>query len=256
MAAAPTRLESATALLACLLVLVALTIIWGARLSIGRDVYVSVLGAPGMPTAAWFQAALVLVSSGGALVAFSVRGIRVTPPILRVWRPAVSLGWASGFFLIASQVTCTPGCPLPYGPLFTWPDFVHTTSAVVAFAFACWAMLQLTFAPGRHLIAGLSLFSGIAVAIIAATGGIMSLVGWERGIGSRFEFAATTLAIAWLVSLGLAVAVPRSPRPGWLRRRLPSRRPEPAPRPASSLGASGATAEQQTVDGPGLSAPR
>lgn len=40
-------------------VLAALIIIWAARFTITRDLYVSELGATGMPTAKWFQAAHV-----------------------------------------------------------------------------------------------------------------------------------------------------------------------------------------------------
>lgn len=250
------RVDVALALIACVLVVGALVIIWAARFSIGRDVYVSVMGADGMPTEGWFQVALVLVSVGGALVAFTVRGIRIARPILRLWRPAMSLGWASGFFLLASQVTCTPGCPLPYGPLFTWPDFIHTTSAVLAFAFACWAMLQLTFAPGRRMLAVLSLSCGLAVALIAATGGIMSLVGWETGMGSRFEFAATTIAIGWLVSLGVTVAMPNAPLTASRPHVQPSHRPWPAVRRERIPVSSDSTARRRSAGARGLSAPQ
>lgn len=244
------------AVAACVLVLVALTIIWVARLTIARDVYVSVMGATGMPTAGWFQVALVLVSAGGGLIAFAARGIRVSPPILRWWRPSVSLGVASAFFFLASQVTCTPGCPIPYGPSFTWPDFTHTTSAVLAFAFACWAMVQLTCAPGRRMMAALSLCSGIAVALIAGAGGIMSLANWEAGLGSRFEFAATTIAILWLVSLGVVIAVPHSPLPAWRPGTVPFRRRVPALRSMSTRGGRGATAPRRRAGAGGLSAPQ
>lgn len=241
---------------ACLLVLTALAIIWTARLSLGRDVYVSVMGAEGMPTAAWFQAALVLISAGGGLVAFAARGIRVASRVLGWWRPSVSLGLASAFFLLASQVTCTPGCPIPYGPSFTWPDFTHTTAAVLAFAFACWAMVQLTCAPGRRMMAALSLCSGIAVAVIAGAGGIMSLAGWETDLGSRFEFAATTIAILWLVSLGVVIAGQTAPLRGLRPGTEPFRRHAPAPRSGLTREGAGATRSRPGADARGLSVPR
>jgi hypothetical protein len=254
--AAPPGLDAFAAVVACLCGLAGLSIIWAARLSIGRDVYVSVLGATGMPTAAWFQTALVLLSAAGVLIAFAARGIRVSSPVLRWWRPSASLVFASVFFFAASQVTCTPGCPLPYGPDFTWPDFTHTTSAILAFTFACWAMLQLTQAPGRRLMAALSLCCGIAVAIVAGAGGLMSLANWEVGLGSRFELAATTIAILWLVSLGAVIAVPTSPLPGSRAGMVPFRRRVPAPRPGSSRGGRGATAPRRRADAGGLSGPR
>ena len=46
-------------------VVAALVIIWAARLTIPRDLYVSELGAAGMPTARAFQVALVLIVIGG-----------------------------------------------------------------------------------------------------------------------------------------------------------------------------------------------
>src|SRR5690606_1430813 len=50
-----------------LAVLAALTAIWAARLTIPYDVYVSELGADGMPTAAVFETALLLLVAGGFL---------------------------------------------------------------------------------------------------------------------------------------------------------------------------------------------
>lgn len=250
------RLDVASALLACVMVVAALVIIWVARLTIGQDVYVSMLGAQGMPTAQWFQVALVLVSLGGGLVAFAARGIRVPVRVLRAWRPAVSLGLAAGFFMLSSQVTCTPGCPVPYGPLFTWPDFVHTTSAVLAFGFACWGMLQLAFAPGRRMLGALSACSAVAVALVAAAGGILSLANWQIGLGSRLEFVATTIAIAWLVSLSVTLVLPPAPRVWWRPRMRQYRRPWPEPSRALSPAASSATAPQQPAGEPDPWAPR
>lgn len=58
------------------LVAVALTIIWVARLSIDRVLYVSGLGADGEPTAGWFELALLLLVAGGFAVAWASRGLR------------------------------------------------------------------------------------------------------------------------------------------------------------------------------------
>ncbi len=199
--------DAAAAIIGCVLVSIALAIIWGARVTVPRELYVSELGAQGEPTARWFQAALLLIVVGGSAVAWAGRHVRSSAPILRAWSPAVSLWVACGFFLVASQVTCTSGCPLPYGPTFTWQDFSHTAMAVLAFAAACWAMLQTSFAREHKLLAGLSLTLGLLVAVIAATGGILSLAQWQQGFGSRLEFVATTLAIAWLVVFGVVIAV-------------------------------------------------
>jgi tetrahydromethanopterin S-methyltransferase subunit D len=186
----------------------ALVIVWIARFTIARELYVSELGAEGMPTAGWFQVSLVLVVAGGALVAWSGRRVRARVRVLKAWRPAISLWIACGLFLFASQVTCTEGCPVPYGSTFTVQDFLHTLAAVLAFAAACWAMLQTSFADGHRMLATLSITTGILVAVIAGTGGLFSLFRFQQALGSRLEFIATTIAIAWLIAFG-AVLVAR-----------------------------------------------
>jgi hypothetical protein len=188
-------------------VLAALVIIWAARISQGHDLYVSELGAPGQPTAHWFEAALLLIVTGGSLIAYAARGIRSRIPVLRLWAPAVSLWIGCGFFLIASQVTCTTGCPLPVGARFSWQDLIHTVVAVLAFAAACLAMLQASFAIGHRALTRLSLGSGVAVAVIAGAGGILSLAQFQAAFGSRLELGATTIALAWLLTLGVMMAL-------------------------------------------------
>lgn len=190
------------AILGCVLVAAALAIIWGARLTVPRVMYVSELGATGEPTAEWFRAALLLIVAGGSLIAWSARRIRSISPLLRTWTPAISLWIGCGFFLVASQVTCTARCPLPYGPSFTWQDFIHTSVAVLAFAAACWGMLQCSFAVGHRSLRRFSLASGIAVAVVAGTGGILSLARFGTDVGSVLELVATTIALAWLGVLG------------------------------------------------------
>ncbi len=207
-------LEFVATLIGCLCVVAALTIIWIARISVGRDVYVSELGAAGMPTAGWFEAALLLIVAGASLIAAAARDLRSRPPVLRIWIPAVSLWIGAGGFLVASQVTCTPGCPVPYGPSFTWQDLIHTTLAVIAFAAACWAMVQVAFARGHRGLARLSLVAALVVAVVAGAGGILSLLRFEADFGSRLELTATTVALVWLTTLGasLAVRLSRAPR--------------------------------------------
>ena len=188
-------------------VLAALVIIWVARLEQDRDLYVSELGAAGEPTAHWFEGALLLIVAGGSLIAYAARGIRSRIPLLSVWAPAVSLWVGCGFFLIASQVTCTSGCPLPVGASFTWQDLIHTVVAVLAFAAACFGMLQVSFAVGHRSLARLSLGAGVAVAVIAGAGGILSLARFQADFGSRLELTATTIALGWLLTLGVMMAL-------------------------------------------------
>jgi hypothetical protein len=201
------RAELAASILGIIFVVVAVAIIWLARASLPRDVYVSEMGAPGMPTAGWFQVALVCIACGGALIAWVARGIRSVPRVLRLWAPAISLWIASAFFLIDSQVTCTMGCPLPYGSSFKLQDFVHTLVAVLAFAAACWAMLQTGFAFSNRGLALFSRAAAVAVAVIAGAGGILSLLRFNLNFGSRLELAATTVALVWLAVLGTVLAV-------------------------------------------------
>jgi hypothetical protein len=200
------RAEVAASVVGCLLVTAALVIIWAARLSIPRELYVSELGAEGMPTAGWFEAALLLVVLGGSAIAWAGRKVNSRLRALSAWTPAISLWIACGFFLFASQVTCTSGCPLPYGSTFNMQDFMHTLAAVLAFAAACWAMLQSSFAQDHRLLSVFSGTVGILVAVIAGTGGLFSLFRFQVVLGSRLEFVATTLAIAWLVVFGAVLA--------------------------------------------------
>lgn len=195
----------------------ALSIIWAIRFTVPRDLYVSELGAQGMPTAGRFQVALVLIVIGGVAIGWAGRAIRSRPRILNLWSPSLTLFVASGFFLIASQVTCTPGCPVPYGPGFTWPDFVHTTAAVIAFAAACWTIFQCAFAVGHPALRGFSLFASIAVAVIAGAGGLMSLLNWNANLGSRLELVATTIGLAWILVFGLVLLVSSHGREEFVR---------------------------------------
>ncbi len=184
----------------------ALATIWSARATIPRDLYVSELGAVGMPTRYWFMAALLCLVVAGALVGWAARRVRSEVAVLRWWPPAVSLWIAAALFLFASQVTCTRGCPVPYGPTFDWQDLSHIVAAVLAFAFACWAMLQSAFARRHRAIAVLSQVCCWSVAVIAGTGGILSLARVGVDFGSWCEFVATTIAIGWVVLLAIALA--------------------------------------------------
>ncbi|EAR24742.1 hypothetical protein A20C1_11706 [marine actinobacterium PHSC20C1] len=199
-------LEGFAAIVGSVAVGVALVLIWMSRLAVPRELYVSELGAEGEPTAVAFEIALLLIVCGGSAVAWAARRVQAWPPILAIGSPALSLWIGCGFFLLASQVTCTSGCPLPYGPSFTWQDFTHTLAAVIAFAAACWAMIQTSFAREHRVLARMSLITAVAVAAIAGTGGLFSLFRFQVVLGSRLEFLATTIAIGWLMMLGTVIA--------------------------------------------------
>jgi hypothetical protein len=203
-------LDVVASLVGALLIATALVLIWVSRIQFGgTDVYVSELGATGAVTARQFEVALLLVVAGGALVAFAGKDVRSRIRVLAVWTPAVSIWIACAFFLAASQVTCQAGCPLPTLSPFDWQDLTHITCAVLAFAAACLAMLQTAFAVDHRHLARFSLTIAIAVAAISGLGGILSLARFDTTLGGYAEFTATTLAIAWVVVYGIAIAVDR-----------------------------------------------
>ena len=205
--------DAALAIIGALLVATSLLLIWLARARVPRELYVSELGAMGEPTADQFRAALLLLVAGGMLVAWSMRDLRSQPPLLKHGTPSLSLALACSAFFVASQVPCTPACPLPVGDTFTVQDLVHTLAAVAAFVAACWAMLQVAFAPGHRALSGITLFMALAVGVVAATGGLLSLARWNADFGSRLELIATTIGIGWLVVFGIVRAARLVARP-------------------------------------------
>ncbi|WP_260312290.1 MULTISPECIES: DUF998 domain-containing protein [unclassified Rathayibacter] len=189
-----------------LLVLAGLALLLAARFSIGtsRWVYVSEMGAPDLPTAGTFRIALLLVAAGGVAIAIGARAVRTR--LLPGFRPALAILLAALCFALASQVTCSAGCPLPVGPRFSWQDLIHTSAAVLGFSAACLAMLQLATARERPGVARLSLVAGVAVALVAGTGAIFSLLRLWLGVGGTLEFVATAIAVLWLAVVGLVLA--------------------------------------------------
>ena len=200
------------ALVGSLALTLALVLLWVARAGIPYDLYVSELGAPGMPTARVFQAVLVLIAGGAVLLAWVGRDIRSRARIFRWWPPSLSLVLAAAFFFVDSQVSCTPGCPVPIGPTFTPQDFVHTFAAVLAFAFASWAIMQCAFAIGHPALSRISAAAAIAVAAASTAGGLMSLFQFEAVWGSRLEWAATTIGLGWVVVFGVSLVLRGSAR--------------------------------------------
>ena len=199
--------------IAALAVLVGLGLLWGARIAADRFVYVSELGADGEPTAWAFRWALLLIAGAALVVAGAARELRSRLRLLARFTPSFSLVVAAAAFAFASQVTCTSGCPLPVGPAFTWQDLLHTAVAVLGFAAACVAMLQVATARNHPGLARLSLLSAIGVAVVAGAGGILSIARVMVGLGGILEFVATTLALLWLAALAVALIVGIGRRP-------------------------------------------
>ncbi|MCS5734392.1 DUF998 domain-containing protein [Herbiconiux daphne] len=203
MSAARTAALAAAAVLAA----TGLALIWVARIAANRFVYVSELGAQGEPTAEVFRWALMLIAVSAGIVALCAP--RLTPRVrwLAAVPPAIVLGGAAVAFGIASQVTCTATCPLPVGPAFTWQDLIHTTAAVLGFAGAAFAMLQVATDRRYRRLAHYSLVSAIAVAVISGAGGLLSVFQVFTQFGGVLEIVATTIALLWLVVLAAVLAV-------------------------------------------------
>ncbi len=193
-------------------VLGGLTIIWAARLTVDHPVYVSELGAMGAPTAHPFAVALLSIAAGGFAIALASGHIRSSAPVLNRWAPAITLAFAAVCFVVASQITCTAYCPVPLvNPQSTVQDLVHTVTAVLGFAGACYAMLQVAFASAVPRVARFSLLSCVAVAAITIVGGMLAIVHVATDVGSWLELIGTTVAIAWLAVYSLTlVRVPVS----------------------------------------------
>ncbi|WP_233265366.1 DUF998 domain-containing protein [Leifsonia sp. AG29] len=188
-------------------VLGGLTIIWAARLTYSYPVYVSELGAVGAPTAGAFRVALLLIAAGGFAIALASGHVRSSHRLLNRWAPAVSLAFAAVCFVLASQVTCTSYCPVPLvDPQSTVQDLVHTVSAVLGFAAACFAMLQVAFSARLPRVARMSLISCAAVALITIVGGLLALLRFGTDVGSWLELVGTTIAIAWIAVYSTALA--------------------------------------------------
>lgn len=192
--------------LAALGTVAGLALIWVARLSADRYLYVSELGATGEPTAEVFRWAMMFVAASAALVALCAPRLEPRVRWLAVAPPAAVLGGAAVAFGIASQVTCTYGCPLPVGPAFTWQDLVHTVCAVIGFAGAAFVMLQVSVDRRFTGLARFSTSAAIAVAVIAGVGGLLSLLRFGTQVGGILELVATTIALAWLATLALVLA--------------------------------------------------
>jgi hypothetical protein len=182
-------------------------LIWFARAHIPRPVYVSELGARGMPTAPLFVVALLLVAAGAALIAIAGRHPRFRLPLIGTASAGGTIAISSVFFVVASQVSCTAGCPVPLvGAGTTFQDLVHTTAAVLGFVAGCAAMLQVGLVGWRMRIARFSIAACCAVAVITIVGGMLSIFRTATDLGGVLEFVGTTVAIGWLACYGLWLA--------------------------------------------------
>ncbi|WP_424936157.1 MULTISPECIES: DUF998 domain-containing protein [Bacteria] len=201
---------------------IAIVLIWAARSTVDRAVYVSEMGAPGQPTEAAFRVALTMVALAGVLIGVfgpRARSDRRLPGLSGV------LGGGGVCFAVAAFVPCTSGCPAPGSPAFTLQDLVHISAAIVGFVLACVAMVLVTaFDVSRFGL--FSLAAGGTIAVVAGSGGLLSLTRTATTFGALCEFAATTLGLLWLLTLGLRLgaSVLLSGADGSSRRRQTGRR--------------------------------
>lgn len=183
---------------------VSAALIWVCRAGDPSVHYVSQLGATGMPTAPLFNLALLLLAVAAVLVdrATIARG----DGYVAGWPVATTL-LASGLcFGVASVVTCSPGCPVPFTPGALAQDFVHISFAVVGFSLAIVAMGQVAALRRRPWMRAASVVTLVAVGATSFTGAMIALFRGDTVLGGNLEFTAATLAIAWFGVFGLQVA--------------------------------------------------
>jgi hypothetical protein len=157
------------------MLVLALGMMWSARIVFDGNTYVSGLGAHSEITAVAFNISLGLVAAGGALCAGGLWGLGSGRGLLGAWAVSTSLLAASSMFAVGATVPCSTGCPIPLTPAAGMQDLVHTTAAVIGFAFAGVAILQtLRIDRSYALLAAPSI---LLVIVASATGGILSLAG-------------------------------------------------------------------------------
>ncbi len=208
------RLRAVGLALAASLTAAGLVLIWVARLSADRFLYVSELGAAAEPTAVVFRIALSAVAVSAALVALCMPRLSPRTRVFTAVPAAVVLGVVAAAFGVASQVTCTQYCPLPVGDAFTWQDLIHTVCAVIGFAGASFVMVQVATDRRFRRLARLSAAAAISVAVIAGIGGLLSLLQFGTQLGGILELIATTIALLWLIGLASLLAVDTAQRAG------------------------------------------
>lgn len=203
---------------------VSVALIWVSRLGDPSVQYVSQLGATGMPTAPLFNTALLLLGIAAVLVDRSL--LRGPNDYVVGWPISATLVVCGACFALASVVTCSPGCPVPFTPGALPQDLIHITAAVLGFLLAIVAMAQVALLRRRPWMRAASLATLVAVGASSFTGAMLALFRGDTALGGNLEFTAASLAIAWFGVFGFQVAadhrVTRSA--GRPRRRAASRR--------------------------------
>lgn len=179
-------------------------LIWVCRFWDPSVHYVSQLGATGMPTAPLFNLALLLLAIAAVLVD---RALHSDADVYRVGWPIATTLLACGLcFGVASAVTCSPGCPVPFTPGALPQDLIHITFAVIGFVLAIVAMAQVAVVRRRPWMRAASVLTLVAVGATSFTGAMIALFRGDTVLGGNLEFTAATLAIAWFGIFGAQVA--------------------------------------------------
>ncbi|RFA19832.1 DUF998 domain-containing protein [Subtercola boreus] len=184
----------------------AVTAIWSLRLTSRADVYLSEMGAPDAPAAPLFNTALLLLAIGGILVAVARRRTRSSVGVLGAWTVSATLVFACLSIAVASRVTCTPGCPVPFTAGSTAADVVHTLFATLGFGGVGLAIIQAAFAPGLRALHPVSIASGALIILLSGTGGLLSIFHYRVDLGGWLELAAATIALLWVIAFALVPA--------------------------------------------------
>lgn len=180
-------------------------LIWICRLWDPSVHYVSQLGSTGAPTAPVFNLALFLLAFAAVVVDRAMVAGRSRYVV--GWPVATTLLLCGLCFGVASAVTCSPGCPVPFTPGALPQDLVHICFAVLGFVLALIAMGQVAAIRARPWMRATSAATLIAVAVTSFTGAMIALGRADTVLGGNLEFTAATLAIVWFGVLGFQVAI-------------------------------------------------
>lgn len=180
------------------------TLIWICRLWEPGVQYVSQLGATAVPTAPVFNTALLLLAIAAVLVDRSL--VSRGGEYVVGWSVATTLLVCGLCFAVASVVTCSPGCPIPFTEGALPQDLIHISFAVLGFVLAIVAMGQVAVVRRRPWMRAASVVTLVAVGVTSFSGAMIALLRGDTAVGGNLEFTAATLAIAWFGVFGLQVA--------------------------------------------------
>lgn len=195
-----TSTTSTTRWLAAVILLVSVATIWWTKTQVTDHVYVSGLGATGMPTADIFNTALLGIGVGGLLGAPALDDIRSRVAWLP-WSASATLIATSLAFIGASRVTCTYGCPIPFTPGSSPQDLIHIALAATGFTGAAVVMVQVATSALSRVTRLVAWGAAGATGIVAAGGATLSLLRFRTDVGANLEFIAMTVGVVWLAGL-------------------------------------------------------